>query len=135
MEQPESSLPYSQAPATCPYPEPTPSSPHNPFPLPGINIYHLNKIFTSQTFTYSVCVYVCMYSCMCVCRATINKTVCSVVRNESQNKRMAKALLVNIPFHSLALPVHVYQTVNDTLHTQSQKDNVAYHISAACVGM
>ena len=23
--QPESSLPYSQAPATCPYPEPTPS--------------------------------------------------------------------------------------------------------------
>jgi hypothetical protein len=34
MEQPGSSLPYSQAPATCPYPEPTPSSPHNPFPLP-----------------------------------------------------------------------------------------------------
>ena len=34
MEQPESSLPYSQAPATCPYPEPTPSSPYNPFPLP-----------------------------------------------------------------------------------------------------
>ena len=33
MEQPESSLPYSQAPATCPYPEPTPSSPHNSFPL------------------------------------------------------------------------------------------------------
>ena len=30
----ESSLPYSQAPATCPYPEQTPSSPHNPFPLP-----------------------------------------------------------------------------------------------------
>jgi hypothetical protein len=34
MEQPESSLPYSQAPATCPYPEPTASSHHNPFPLP-----------------------------------------------------------------------------------------------------
>ena len=34
MEQPESSLPYSQAPATCPYPEPTTSSHHNPFPLP-----------------------------------------------------------------------------------------------------
>ena len=31
--QPQSSSPYSQAPATCPYPEPTPSSPHNPFPL------------------------------------------------------------------------------------------------------
>jgi hypothetical protein len=26
----ESSLPYSQVPATCPYPEPTPSSPHHP---------------------------------------------------------------------------------------------------------
>ena len=27
-------LPYSQVPTTCPYPEPTPSSPHNPLPLP-----------------------------------------------------------------------------------------------------
>jgi hypothetical protein len=26
----EGSLPYSQVPATCPYPEPTPPSPHNP---------------------------------------------------------------------------------------------------------
>jgi hypothetical protein len=32
--QPESSLPYSQVPAICPYPEPTPSSPHNTLPLP-----------------------------------------------------------------------------------------------------
>ena len=32
--EPESSLAYSQAPATCSYAEPTPSSPHNPFPLP-----------------------------------------------------------------------------------------------------
>ena len=32
--EPEISLPYSQAPATCPCPEPTPSSLHNPFPLP-----------------------------------------------------------------------------------------------------
>ena len=31
--EPESSLLYSQVPATCPYPEPTPSSLH-PFPLP-----------------------------------------------------------------------------------------------------
>jgi len=29
--EPESSLPYSQVLATCPYPEPFPSSPHNPF--------------------------------------------------------------------------------------------------------
>ena len=32
--EPEGSLPYSQAPATRPYPEPTPSSLHNLFPLP-----------------------------------------------------------------------------------------------------
>ena len=32
--EPDSSLPYSQAPATFSYPEQTPSSPHNPFPLP-----------------------------------------------------------------------------------------------------
>jgi hypothetical protein len=28
--EPEGSFPYSQVPATCPYSEPTPSSPHNP---------------------------------------------------------------------------------------------------------
>jgi hypothetical protein len=32
--EPESSLPYSQVPAICNYPEPTPSSPHHPFQLP-----------------------------------------------------------------------------------------------------
>ena len=32
--EPESSLPYSQVPATCPNPESNPSSPHNPLPLP-----------------------------------------------------------------------------------------------------
>ena len=32
--EPEGSLPYSQAPVTFSYPEPTQSSPHNPFPLP-----------------------------------------------------------------------------------------------------
>ena len=32
--EPEGSSPYSQVPATCPYPEPTPSSTHNPLPLP-----------------------------------------------------------------------------------------------------
>jgi hypothetical protein len=31
--EPESSLPYSYVPATRPYPEPTPSSPHNPLQL------------------------------------------------------------------------------------------------------
>ena len=32
--EPESSLPYSQVPANCPYPEQARSSPHNPLPLP-----------------------------------------------------------------------------------------------------
>jgi hypothetical protein len=32
--EPEGSLPQSQVPDTCPYPEPTPSSPHNPLSLP-----------------------------------------------------------------------------------------------------
>src|SRR5215468_6331814 len=32
--EPESSLPYSQVPATRPYPEPTPSSPHDSLQLP-----------------------------------------------------------------------------------------------------
>ena len=30
----ENSLPYSEVATTCPCPEPTPSSLHNPFPLP-----------------------------------------------------------------------------------------------------
>jgi hypothetical protein len=38
----ESSLPYSQVPANCPYPEPAPSSPHNrlhtPLLLDTINL-------------------------------------------------------------------------------------------------
>jgi hypothetical protein len=37
--EPEGSLPYSQVPATCPYPEPTLSSPHNPLQLFTIIIY------------------------------------------------------------------------------------------------
>ena len=32
--EPECSSQYSQVPATCPYPEPTPSGPHNALPLP-----------------------------------------------------------------------------------------------------
>ena len=33
--EPEGSSPYSQVPATCPYPEPTTSSPHNPLKEAG----------------------------------------------------------------------------------------------------
>jgi hypothetical protein len=32
--EPESPLLYSQVSATCPYPEPAPSSPHSPLQLP-----------------------------------------------------------------------------------------------------
>jgi hypothetical protein len=34
FKEPESSLLYSQVPATRPYPEPTPSSPHDPLQHP-----------------------------------------------------------------------------------------------------
>jgi hypothetical protein len=44
--EPESSLPYSQVPTTSPYPEPTPSSPYNPLPLPED---HLNIILPSTS--------------------------------------------------------------------------------------
>jgi hypothetical protein len=37
----ESSSPYPQEPATCPYPEPTPSSPHDPLQLPEDSHPHL----------------------------------------------------------------------------------------------
>jgi hypothetical protein len=37
--EPEGFLPYSQVPATCPYPEPTPPSPHHPLQL--ADIYNL----------------------------------------------------------------------------------------------
>ena len=49
----ESSLPYSQVPATCPYPEPARSSPCPHVPLPKI---YLNIIlpFTSGLFKWSV---------------------------------------------------------------------------------
>ena len=32
--EPESPSPYPQVPATCPYPEPTPSNPNDPLQLP-----------------------------------------------------------------------------------------------------
>jgi hypothetical protein len=32
--EPEGSLPHSQVPATCPYPEPDQSSPRLPIPIP-----------------------------------------------------------------------------------------------------
>ena len=43
--EPESSSPFSQAPVTCPYPEPTPSSPHNPFTPPGDPSFYYPPIY------------------------------------------------------------------------------------------
>jgi hypothetical protein len=42
--EPEGSLPYSQLPATCPYPEPTLSSPHTPLQPPEDPCPVLNQI-------------------------------------------------------------------------------------------
>ena len=43
--EPESPLPYPQVPATCPYPEPTLSSPHDPFQLPEDPSYYYPPIY------------------------------------------------------------------------------------------
>ena len=44
--QPESSLPHSQMPATCPYPEPAPSSPYAHIPLPVDPSYSYPPIYS-----------------------------------------------------------------------------------------
>jgi hypothetical protein len=43
--EPEGSLPYSQVPATRPYPKPTSSSPHHPFQLPEHPSYYYPPIY------------------------------------------------------------------------------------------
>ena len=50
--EPESSSPYSQVPATRPYPEPTPSSPHDPLQLPEdhFTLPYLYKISAQRIF-------------------------------------------------------------------------------------
>jgi hypothetical protein len=48
----ESSSPYPQEPATCPYPEPTPSSPHNPLQLPEDPSFPLQSITISIKLAY-----------------------------------------------------------------------------------
>jgi hypothetical protein len=44
--QPEGSLPYSEVPDTCPYPEPTLSNPHTPLQFPGFKMLRLVKFET-----------------------------------------------------------------------------------------
>ena len=43
--EPEVSLPHSQVPATCPYPEPTRSTPHPNIPLPEDPSYYYPPIY------------------------------------------------------------------------------------------
>jgi len=43
--EPESPSPYPQVPATCPYSEPTPSSPHDPLQLPEDLSYYYPPIY------------------------------------------------------------------------------------------
>ena len=43
--EPEGSLPHSQQPATCPYPEPARSSPHPHIPLPDVSSYYYPPIY------------------------------------------------------------------------------------------
>jgi len=49
--EPESPSPYPQVPATCPYREPTPSSPHDPLQLPEAASNNIN-INIIRTATY-----------------------------------------------------------------------------------
>ena len=43
--EPEGSLPHSQVPATCPYPEPARSSPYPHIPLPEDPFYYYPPIY------------------------------------------------------------------------------------------
>jgi hypothetical protein len=45
--EPEGSLPYSQVPVTCPYPEPNPSSAHNPLQI-------LKSVYTGKLVRQSL---------------------------------------------------------------------------------
>ena len=94
MEQPESSLPYSQAPATCPYPEPTPSSPHNPFPTSWRSILILSSRLSLG-----------LPNGLSFPQVSPTKTLCSVLDSQNQNMILLKIILrVQIKFWPRARP-------------------------------
>jgi hypothetical protein len=76
--EPEGSLPYSQAPATRPYPESTPSSPHDPLQRPE----HPSRVYTLTVIKVVPCnqmtgpctayktTLVVLTLCICYIRAT-----------------------------------------------------------------
>ena len=62
--EPEGSLPHSQVPATCPYPEPARSSPYPHIPLPEDPSYYYLPIYAKHIYIYMfVCV--CLYYIFC----------------------------------------------------------------------
>ena len=83
--EPEGSLPYSQAPATCPCPERAPSNPHNPFPLPQDPSVFMCFVFiweqtaTCTTYIINGLVFITeMKSVYCAVRTgSLNKAVCA----------------------------------------------------------
>ena len=74
--EPESSLPYSQAPATRPNPEPTPSSPHNPFPPPKDPFYVMPNSFIYRRQPFQK-----------ICRLHIQKSFVLTSSNETKKTK------------------------------------------------
>ena len=64
--EPESPSPHPQVPATCPYPEPTPSSPHDPLHIPedpiGIKIIKIINLFSIRLRDYLFCWHIALLS-------------------------------------------------------------------------
>jgi hypothetical protein len=52
--EPEGSLPHSQVPATCPYPEPARSSPYLHIPLPADPSYYRPPIYAWVAKTWEI---------------------------------------------------------------------------------
>jgi len=59
--EPESSLQYSQVPATCPYPDPTPSNPHNLLPLPEERSQYYPPIYVWVSLSYLMLCFVMVF--------------------------------------------------------------------------
>jgi hypothetical protein len=148
--EPEGSLPYSQVPATCPYPEPTPSIPPSNF----LKI-HFNIILPSSSASTGK--HKCAsWSCLCVAnvvgmlfcfwrRVVFYPTVlyCWQLRVGQQYKRNALLLLYCSTAISCYTYVAYYRVIKKSLHTwllQYQKQakiflkvSITYHNNAVSI--